>query len=88
MYVKVFLWISLFIIGTCIAAPPYLGEPPVPYRGELKKRAVDGISAAAENDNSALDDVHAYPRRLIFGVYSEANYKGKKQKWTNANGGM
>jgi len=87
MYVKVFLWISLFIIGTCIAAPPYLGEPPLPYRGELRKRAVDDISAT-ENDNGAHDAVHAYPRRLIFGVYSEANYKGQKQEWTNANGGM
>jgi hypothetical protein len=86
MYVKVFLWISLFIIGTCIAAPPYLGEPPLPYHGELRKRAVDDITAA-ESDNGALKDVYAYPRRLIFGVYSEVNYKGQKQEWTNANGG-
>ncbi|KAI8582494.1 hypothetical protein K450DRAFT_227433 [Umbelopsis ramanniana AG] len=86
MYAKLFFWIALLIIGSCLAAPPYLGEPPIPYRGELKKRTDDSVSAT-ENDNSARNAVHEeYPRRLFLGVYSEKNYKGQKQEWTNANG--
>ncbi|KAG2177729.1 hypothetical protein INT44_008243 [Umbelopsis vinacea] len=79
MYAKLFIWISLLIIGSCLAAPPYLGEPPAPYHRELKKRTGDSISAR----NTVQAE---YPRRLYFGVYSEKNYKGQKQEWTNANG--
>jgi hypothetical protein len=50
MYTWPMSLITLFCMGV-LAAPPYLGEPPVPYRGELKKRAVDHASAIEYEGN-------------------------------------